>query len=280
MDNIVFLAVISAAFLHAFWNFLVKGNDDKAMAMAAVALGHVPFCLGGLVLFGLPPTDALPMIVLSALLHTGYQIFLMNAYRFGGLSQIYPIARGLSPLLLSLASFAFMYDMPQRTDIIGIALVSGALIVFGIFQYRFDVDGPKGLVLACLTGLFIASYSMIDAIGTRIAGNAPGFYGVMSTLNGLLMLVYFLFRHRPSLVNLSRHGRGLFWIGGGASYFAYVFVLWACLHAPVAVVSSVRETSVLFAMALAVFFLGETLSVLRLATTLVIVCGVILLRLA
>ena len=95
MDLIVFLAVLFAAFLHAFWNFLLKGNSDKALAMCAVTLGHTPFCVAGIFYSGFPDIQALFYILGGALLHSGYQIALMYAYRFGDLTQIYPIARGL-----------------------------------------------------------------------------------------------------------------------------------------------------------------------------------------
>ena len=76
-----------------FWNFFLKENNDKALSMYAVTIGHMPLALIGMAYVG-RPRDALPYIILSGFLHTGYQIFLMNAYRFGALSNIYPIARG------------------------------------------------------------------------------------------------------------------------------------------------------------------------------------------
>ena len=279
MENFVILAVLAAAFLHAFWNFLLKENNDKALSMYAVTVGHLPIALVGVAFVGLPPSEALPYIILSGFLHTGYQVFLMNAYRFGALSNIYPIARGLSPLLLALVTIGFAHDELSRLELLGIALVAGALIIFGLAQYRFNKDGPLGVILAIITGCFIASYSLTDALGTRVTGSAFAFYGAMSFVNVLLFTGYYLCFHRDALKRLPREGMKMMVVGGGASYLAYVMVLWACLTLPVAVVSSLRETSVLIVMIFGVVFLKEDLTRPKLLACIAVVCGIALMRL-
>ena len=279
MENFVILAVLAAAFLHAFWNFLLKENNDKALSMYAVTVGHLPIALVGVAFVGLPPSEALPYIILSGFLHTGYQVFLMNAYRFGALSNIYPIARGLSPLLLALVTIGFAHDELSRLELLGIGLVAGALIIFGLAQYRFNKDGPLGVILAIITGCFIASYSLTDALGTRVTGSAFAFYGAMSFVNVLLFTGYYLCFHRDALKRLPREGMKMMVVGGGASYLAYVMVLWACLTLPVAVVSSLRETSVLIVMIFGVVFLKEELTRPKLLACIAVVCGIALMRL-
>ena len=279
MENFVILAVLAAAFLHAFWNFLLKENHDKALSMYAVTVGHLPIALVGVAFVGLPPSEALPYIILSGFLHTGYQVFLMNAYRFGALSNIYPIARGLSPLLLALVTIGFAHDELSRLELLGIALVAGALIIFGLAQYRFNKDGPMGVILAIITGCFIASYSLTDALGTRVTGSAFAFYGAMSFVNVLLFTGYYLCFHSDALKRLPREGMKMMVVGGGASYLAYVMVLWACLTLPVAVVSSLRETSVLIVMIFGVVFLKEELTRPKLLACIAVVCGIALMRL-
>jgi len=279
LDLIVFLVVLFAAFLHAFWNFLLKGNSDKALAMCAVTLGHTPFCVAGIFYSGFPDIQALFYILGGALLHSGYQIALMHAYRFGDLTQIYPIARGLSPLLLILATLIIGQEILSDMQILAIILVAVSLFVFGLSQLRARESGLVSLVMAVTAGIFIASYSFVDAIGARLSQNAVSYYSVMSFLNALIMLVYFAFAHKGVLLRLPSEGRKIFWIGGGASYAAYVMVLWACLSAPVALVSSLRETSVLFAIFFGVFFLGEKLTASRIMATITLVIGVVVIRL-
>ena len=103
MTATVFAVVMLAALLHAGWNALVKGTGDKAAAMVAVIAGQgvlgavlVPFA-------PFPPAQAWPYIAAGVALHLGYNVFLVLAYRIGDLTQVYPIARGVSPLLVVLA---------------------------------------------------------------------------------------------------------------------------------------------------------------------------------
>ena len=111
-------------------------------------------------------------IFLSSVLHLGYQVFLLNAYRFGELSQIYPVARGASPLLISLFTMGTVPGVLKTLEVIGVFLISGAIITYGIEQYRTKSVGFNGIMLAVITGCFIASYSIVDAAGTRIMQSA------------------------------------------------------------------------------------------------------------
>ncbi|MEK9729791.1 MAG: hypothetical protein VW417_07665, partial [Alphaproteobacteria bacterium] len=138
-----------------------------------------------------PDIQALFYILGGALLHSGYQIALMHAYRFGDLTQIYPIARGLSPLLLMLATLIIGQDILSDMQILAIILVAVSLFVFGLSQLRARESGLVSLVMAVTAGIFIASYSFVDAIGARLSQNAVSYYSVMSFLNALIMLVYF-----------------------------------------------------------------------------------------
>ena len=94
MELGVVAAVLGAAFLHAFWNFMVRRADDKALGMASVMIGHVPLAVLALLWMGLPPLASAPYVLMSAVLHVGYSVFLLHAYRFGELSEIYLIAPG------------------------------------------------------------------------------------------------------------------------------------------------------------------------------------------
>ena len=279
MNTLILTAVLSAAFLHAFWNFLVKKNDDKALAVIAICLGHMPFAIIGLMFSGLPPASSLGYVLLSAIFHTGYQVFLMHAYRFGELSAVYPIARGLSPLLLMILTLIIGQDVLNPYQVAGVLSIGTALLIFGFSQYKISKNGLNGVLLAIATGFFIASYSLVDALGTRDAGNAVAFYGSLAFMNSIFLTAYFLIWHRSSLFDLPTKGKKIFWIGGGASYLAYVIVLWACLYAPIPVVSSLRETSTLIAVLLGIFILQEKLTVGKIVAAVAVVIGIAFIRL-
>jgi drug/metabolite transporter (DMT)-like permease len=276
----VVIAVLGAAFLHAFWNFQVRGTSDKALGMAAVMFGHLPMAVVGTCFVGLPPASAWPYVLVSAFLHLGYQVFLLNAYRFGELTEIYPIARGASPLLITVFTMVVFPGALVIGEIVGILMVSGAIIAYGVAQYRREQVRLTAILLACATGFFIASYSLVDAAGTRIAESAAAYYGASTSANAILFALYLVWFH-PGVLRKSYIGAPRTFIyGGAASYIAYVTVLWACLHAPVAVVSSLRETSVLFAVGLGVVFLKERLTVFKLSIIVLIFAGVVTLRMA
>ena len=279
MNTLLIFSVLSAAFLHAFWNFQVKDTPNKAVGMAAVMFGHLPLAGIGLLLSGLPSLEAAPYLFASAFLHLGYQVFLLNAYKFGSLTSIYPIARGMAPLLITLVSILVLNEMLELSQILGIVLISTTIICFGVAQYRLSNAELTGLMLACATGCFIAGYSVIDAIGTRIAGNAIAFYGVSTFSSAILFAIYLQITNPGVLFSFHKEARSTLIFGGTASYLAYVIVLWACLHAPVAIVSSLRETSLLFAIILGAVLLKEKITLFKMIMIASILCGIFLLRL-
>jgi drug/metabolite transporter (DMT)-like permease len=279
MSTLLIFSVLSAAFLHAFWNFQVKDTPNKAVGMAAVMFGHLPLAGIGILFSGLPSLEAAPYLFASAFLHLGYQVFLLNAYKFGSFTNIYPIARGMAPLLITLVSILILNEMLELSQILGIVLISTAIIGFGITQYRLSNAELTGLMLACATGCFIAGYSVIDAIGTRIAGSAIAFYGVSTFSSAILFAIYLQITNPGVLFSFHKEARSTLIFGGTASYLAYVIVLWACLHAPVAVVSSLRETSLLFAIILGAVLLKEKITVFKMIMIASILCGIFLLRL-
>lgn len=279
MNTLLIFSVLSAAFLHALWNFQVKDTPNKAVGMAALMFGHLPLAGVGLFYSGLPSLEAVPYLFASAFLHLGYQVFLLNAYKYGSLTSIYPIARGMAPLLITLVSILILDVMLELSQILGIVLISTAIICLGIKQYRLANAELTGLMLACATGCFIAGYSVVDAIGTRIAGSAIAFYGVSTFSSAILLAIYLHITNPGVLFSFHKEARNTLIYGGTASYLAYVIVLWACLHAPVAIVSSLRETSLLFAIILGAVLLKEKITVFKMIMIAFILCGIVSLRL-
>ena len=247
--------------------------------MTSVVLGHIPFAIIGILFFGLPNIDGLKFIIASSLLHFFYQVFLLNAYRYGELSEIYPIARGLSPLIILIVSFLFFHEEISKQEIFAIFLISFSLIIYGLKQFLLKKSEVKGFVLAVVTGFFIASYSLVDGYGARVTQNPVGFYSVMTIANGFIFYFFARCKEKEILKRIILSGKMYFFIGGTASYAAYAIVVWACLYLPIAVVSSLRETSILFAVLLGVFFLKEKINLTKSLLILGLFFGVIILRL-
>lgn len=248
--------------------------------MAGVILGHAPLGVLGIIYAGIPSVESWGFVVASGLVHIMYQIFLLNAYRFGELTQVYPIARGSAPIIITLVSFAFLSVELSLEAILGIFIISGTIIIHGISQFRSHSADLKSLYLALLAGCCIAGYSIIDGYGTRISGNVLAFYGASTVVNVLLFIPYIFFVEKDVFRQLIRpEGLKIFLIGGTASYLAYIAALWAVLSTPIAVVSSMRETSVVFALLLGTLILKEKITAGKIAMTFFILLGVVVLRL-
>jgi drug/metabolite transporter (DMT)-like permease len=269
--------VLLAAFLHATWNFLVKRLDDKHISMTAVVLGHAPFALAALCVAPLPKPDSLPYILAGAALHVGYQLFLLASYRVGDLSQVYPLARGVAPLIVAGVSVALLGMALSPMELLAVTTIGIGIMSFATVRGTDGIRNGQVVVLAIVTGTFIAGYSLVDGIGARVAGSALGFYGVLSVINSVVFAILMRWM-RPGIVTRAlRQEWRLVLGGGGASVTAYALVIWAFTLAPIALVTALRETSILFALMLGVAGLKERLGGMKVVSTLLTIAGVALL---
>ncbi len=120
----IFIAVILAAFLHATWNAMVKNEENKYLAVTAIVLGHVPASVFIILLTPFPSIESIPFIILSALMHNGYNWYLLSAYKFGDLTKVYPIARGTAPILVTIVSLIFLGVTLNNFEVLGIFIIS------------------------------------------------------------------------------------------------------------------------------------------------------------
>lgn len=278
MSLTVFASVMLAAILHASWNALVKGADDKLLSMAGVVLGHVPIALAVLLFVPLPAFTSLPYLVIGAGLHFGYQVFLLNSYRIGDLSQVYPIARGTAPLLVAGFSILVLGVDLSATELLAILIIGGSILSLSVVRNHDGLRNGRAALMAFGTGCFIASYSLVDGLGAREAGTALGFYALLTLLNGVAMAVFVTFTDVRVFRRLPTVGRRVMIIGGTASFVAYGLVMWAFTQAPIALVTALRETSIIVALLIGVIHFKEKLNLAKLAAVLTTLLGVILLR--
>ncbi len=278
MSGWVFIAVIAAAALHALWNALVKGGADKTLNMGAVIIGHAPLAILAVIYAPLPAPESLPYLFAGLALHFGYQWFLLRAYLLGDLTQVYPIARGSAPLIVALFSVLVLGVHLEGMELLAIAIIGAGIISLALVRRADGLRNGDAAVLALITGLFIASYSLVDGLGARLSGSSLAFFGWMALGNGLIMAVFLAVTSPQSLRDLPRKGLPVFLIGGSASFVAYALVTWAFTQAPIALVTALRETSIVFALLIGVVFLKERLSLMKLASTMTTLLGAVLLR--
>jgi drug/metabolite transporter (DMT)-like permease len=280
MSFTIMIVVLSAALLHACWNFLVKNTEDKHLSMTAVVLGHTPFAVAALVFAPLPRPESFPYLLAGAVLHVGYQLFLLASYRIGDLSQVYPLARGVAPLIIAGISVVLLGVNLSRLELTAIVTIGVGIMSLVLVRRRDGLRNGKAALLAVTTGGFIAAYSLVDGLGARVAGTALGFYGWLSLIDAFIFAMI-MRGIRPGLVTtmICRHWR-LALGGGGTSFFAYAMVTWAFTVAPIAMVAALRETSIIFAILLGAFLLKERLDPLKVFATMITMLGVGLLRLS
>ncbi|MDR6373381.1 DMT family transporter [Paraburkholderia caledonica] len=272
--------VLFAALLHASWNALLHGNRDRflsmtwmSIAIAAIATLIIPFT-------PLPAAAAWPYIVASGLVHIGYNASLVRAYRRGDLAQAYPIARGSSPLLVTLGAALFAHEAIGPLRAIGIVMISGGIIAIAL---EAGSVSRAGVLAALTTGATIALYTVIDGIGVRLSGGEALAYTAWMFLFYWLMPVLFVaMRGVTALwtpIRSSPMAVGSSLMGGVVSVAAYGIVIWAMQSGAMGTVSALRETSVVFAVLIGRMFLGEAVSGKRWLACVVVAAGAICLGL-
>jgi len=281
LSMIVFVAVLFSAALHAGWNLLIKLSPNNEFAMGAVVFGHVPYALIGLLIFPLPVMESWPFIIAGAGVHVGYQFFLGKAYKIGNYSQIYPIARGIAPMIIAVFSVVFLDFSLTILSGSTILIICLGVISLGASSLKINNKSEfKPILFALITGVFIATYSLIDGVGALKAGTALGFYSWLALFNAFLMytLIAFQKRKRPAIRAYIQVP--IFWIGGLASFSAFAISIWAFTQAPIALVSALRESSIIFAMIFGYFFLNEKSSPSTYFSISIIFVGLVISRLA
>lgn len=279
MDTEVFLAIIFAAFLHATWNAMVKSHGDKPVAVAAIVLGHIPAALIVILLLPPPTKESIPFILLSALVHQGYQWFLLKAYRSGDYVKVYPIARGFGPIVVTFISLIFIGVILSRYELFGIIIICVGILSLS-FQDFNNYKNTQSIGLALLTGLFIGMYSMVDGYGARISFSPISFISWSFILNGLIFSYLLKFTGHPNVLKkIYQEAKGIFLVGGTFSYITYAIVIWGFTKAPIPLVSALREISVVIALIIGSIFLKERVTFLKSLSVLLIFTGVVLIKL-
>lgn len=279
MDLIVFLAVLAGAAMHAGWNALVKTGLDRTASIFLLALIQGAISLALLPFFAMPAVMSWPWIVASALLHTGYKVFLIRAYAHGDMSQVYPLARGAAPLIVAVVGVFLLGDNLTATKVAAVCAIGFGVMLMSSKLGSGEAMPRKALLFALGTALFTASYTLVDGIGAQLSGTASGFTLWMFVGDGILMTIYALAVRGRDLRAVVRGNLPSGFAAGALSLGSYWIAIWAFTLAPIALVAALRETSVLFAMLLAVFFLGEKASTQRWSAAALILLGIVLMRL-
>lgn len=226
----------------------------------------------------LPDPASWPLLGLAILIHTAYHFCLPMAYQHGDFGQVYPIARGSAPLLVTLGAAAFAGEMLGMLPLLGVLFLG-----VGVMSLSFDTRtgitrNPRAIVLALGTGALIASYTLVGGLGARQADSVLGFAVLLTLGNGLLTFAIALIWKAKEIKKVIGNNLAPAIAGGGMQVGAYWIVIWAMAYAPLGMVSALRETSVLFAALISTIILKEGFGVWRFVSSGLIACGIALTR--
>jgi len=273
--------VLFAALLHASWNAIVKSDRDRLMSFGLVMVAGSVIALPFLPFVAIPAAASWPYLIASVIVHNFYYFFLLRAYAHGDLSHVYPIARGLGPLLVAAFSGRLVGEYLSLAESAGVTLLS-----LGIASLAFGNGLPRGrdewrpVLYAIGTGVCIAGYTLVDGLGVRESGDALGYIAWLNLFEGPWVMVAALWwRGRERVVP---YLRAYWWrgtAGGIIATLGYGIAIWAMSVGALAHVAALRETSVLFAALMGTLLLHEGFGPRRIAASALVVAGLLLMNL-
>jgi len=255
--------------LHAAWNLLLGRARDVQAAAAVTFLLSTLLAAPFAIVWWHADLSVWPYALASGFFEAVYVVALAYAYRTGEVAFVYPLTRGLAPVLTLLVAVAFLGHGATAGEAAGVVLVGlGVVVVRG-------PGGPgdvRGLLLVATIAAAIAAYTLVDRVGIQHAGALTYFVLVLAGP----ALVY------PPIVGIAavRREIGLITVvAAGANLGSFLLGLLALRRAAAAPVLAVRSTSIVIATLLAGRVLSEHVSRGRLAGSILVFAGVAVLAL-
>jgi drug/metabolite transporter (DMT)-like permease len=270
----VTLAVLGAAVTHATWNAIAHGIKDQTLAFALIGVGGIGVAIPLTILAAMPRPDCWPYLAGSVAIHVFYNLLLMRCYRYGEFGQVYPLARGISPLVVTILAAVFVHEHLALLQIGGVLVVSAGLATL-VFAGRRP--GRAAFLAAVGTGLTIAAYTTVDGVGVRLSASPVGYIGWLMLLQSLCVPMFALARRRDVVLRQPRRVLAAGVAAGALSVLAYGLVLWAQTRGALAPIAALRETSVIFGAIIGTLVFREAFGRTRVAATVIVVAGIVLL---
>jgi drug/metabolite transporter (DMT)-like permease len=273
----VFFAVLCAALLHASWNALVKVSADRLVLLAVLKITTTVLAVASIPFIATPPVEAWPYIATSVVIHTAYFLFLTISYRFGDLSQVYPISRGAAPLLVAGFAVVVLGETLEFQANLALLLISCGIMSL-VFSEKGAIGQPKAISAALATGCFMAGYTVADGAGARLSQDALSYILWLNVFNGIPIILIAAALRGRELVPQAKRVWKMGALSAMISLAAYWIVLWASTQAPLALVAAVREASIVFALLFGAIFLKEKINLRKVLSVFVTLTGTALLR--
>ncbi|HEU4376047.1 MAG TPA: DMT family transporter [Telluria sp.] len=279
MSTLVVCVVLFGALLHASWNAMVKSRTDTFLVTVLVAGGAGLLSAIGLPFMPAPDAASWPYIAASTATQLAYYSLLIAAYRNGDMSHAYPLMRGSAPLLVALASGPLIGERLDIVQWLAIGCICGGILALYFTTRTRHAGAARTTMFALMTACTIAAFTLIDGAGVRKSGSPVAYTMWIFMLNGAGLVAWTAARRPGTLAAYARLNIGIMLLGGAANLGSYALALWAMTRAPVAAVAALRETSILFAVAIAGIVLREKISAQRIAAVALVACGAVAMRL-
>jgi len=271
----VTFAVIAAAITHAVWNAIAHGIKDQTLAFALIGVGGIAVGIPLVIVAAMPRADCWPYLLGSVAIHIFYNLLLMRCYRLGEFGQVYPLARGTSPLVVTILAAIFIREDLALPQIAGVLVVSAGLATLVLAGRR---PGRAAFLAAVGTGLTIAAYTTVDGVGVRLSASPVGYIGWLMVLESLCVPMFAVFRRRDVLLKQPKRILLAGLAAGALSVLAYGLVLWAQTRGALAPIAALRETSVIFGAIIGTLIFREPFGRTRIAATVLVAAGIVLLN--
>ncbi|WP_405780034.1 EamA family transporter [Streptomyces sp. NBC_00859] len=274
MTPTVIVAVVIAAITHASWNAIAHHIKDQLASFTLISAGGLLVGALAAPFVPFPAAAAWPYLLVSAALHVTYMLLLMRSFTLGDFGQMYPIARGTAPLVVTVLAAVFVHEIPNGWQLAGVVVACAGLVGVALWGLKGARPQWPAIVAALATGLAIASYTTVDGVGVRDSGSSLGYIAWLMILEGVAIPAYAAYRRRGQLVAQLRPyaTRGL--VGGVMSVVAYGLVLWAQTRAPLAPIAALRESSIIVGAAIGALFFKEKFGAPRIAAAGLMVVGI------
>ena len=270
---LLYSLVILSAIAHAVWNALVKSAGDRTLTMVAIRTVGMMLGLVALPFVDWPSPVSWKWLGVTAVVMFAYYALLVRSYGVGDMSVVYPLARGLAPVLTTIAAFLVIGEALSTGQIAAVVMIS-----IGIMALSIGAGASRMAVgFALATGVSVATYSFFAGLGVRAAGTVLGFQACLEIVTGFGMLCYGVVARRADLLGYARRYGAVGLFAGAVSVLGFLAYLVAARSLPLGPVSALRETSVIFGAVLGTIVLKEGFGPRRIAAAALVTVGIVLL---
>jgi len=269
----IYLLIFFAAFLHALWNIIIKSLNNSLVGIAVkVFFQSIIFTP---IIFFVPLPEGITWfyLICSFLLHSLYFILLGIMYNREDLTFIYPVARGCAPVFVTILSLIFLYDTISLFGIIGILIVSFALIIISFNKFNTKID-IKIIGISLFIAFIISIYTFTDGAGVRSVENSSTFIVWNFFFGGWISIGYAYLTNKKALFSLKLKELFLILCATVVSFSAYAIIIWSMKYEPIGFVASMRESSIIFASIIGFFILKEKIGYIRITSGIIFFIGV------